>query len=343
MQGSIDVITVGYGTRGWGPVSQLTKLAAEMLSSQLISIPAKESVSRLFWARMCVPRRSSRNNGKSALLIVGVPGQLFALLENPIWLGRYEHVAVWVIDSFWNERIPKAIRKSHRIDWIWVTDVNDIPDWEVHFGNRVGLLPWGTDALKISREYAGVAKSLDLLRVGRQPREYDDDLLTLEEASKVGISFAGRPSFGSNDEDSQENLHASLSVTKSILAFSNKFDDSSYTHPTKEYVTGRWMDAIAHGAAVAGVMPSTPTAEVLVPEFARIRIDPYDRALGLGAVKEWLGAWNLEKSNAIRRFALESLDWRYRLVDICTHFGVESAKLDQDILALRARVETERK
>lgn len=335
LQGPLDVITVGNDTRGWGPINQLSTLAAEMFSTTLVVVPGRETVPKIFWTKSVFPRLDTKKSGKSALLIVGVPGQLYALLENPLWLGQYERVAVWVIDSFWNERIPKAVRGSKRIDWIWVTDSNDVPDWKVHFGDRVSALPWGTDALKVSREFPSTAKQVDLLRVGRQPVAYDEDAKTIIDATRLGISFAGRPGFGSDESASLANLHRALSHSKSVLAFSNLLDSTTYTHPTKEYVTGRWMDALAHGTAVAGALPQTDTARSLVPEIGEIAIDPFDRSKGLQSVAEWCQSWDETTVKGIRKFALENLDWRYRLAVIDSHFGVGSLRLKSEVVELQ--------
>ncbi|GAB2904232.1 hypothetical protein GCM10027027_20010 [Neomicrococcus lactis] len=332
---SLDVITVGNATRGWGPIERLSTLAAEVFSAQLITVPARKSVSRLFWAKAGVPRNKGKDSGKSALLIVGVPGQLFALLEDPLWLGRYEQVAVWVIDSFWNERIPKALRGTRRIDWIWVTDSNDVPDWKSHFGNRVGVLPWGTDALRINTEYSVASKHIDLLRVGRQPLEYDDDVLTLSDASQLGINFAGRPAFGSDESESQRNLYRALATTKSVLAFSNLVDGSKYTHPTKEYVTGRWLDALASGAAIGGAFPNTETSRSLVPEVGRFDVNALDRSRGLGEVRSWLQSWSEDKASVLRKHAVDHLDWRYRLASIDAHLDLGSRQLKEEIQQLK--------
>jgi hypothetical protein len=40
-----------------------------------------------------------------------------------------------------------------------------------------------------------------------------------------------------------------------VVAFSNLAAPAKYTHPTKAYFTGRWTDALANGAVVAGIHP----------------------------------------------------------------------------------------
>ncbi|WP_157103223.1 glycosyltransferase family 1 protein [Neomicrococcus aestuarii] len=266
---------------------------------------------------------------------MGVPGQLYALLEDPLWLGQYDSVAVWVIDSFWNERIPKVLRGTRRIDWIWVTDSNDVTDWQNFFGSRVGVLPWGTDAKAVNSDYPPGQKSVDLLRVGRQPIAYEDDELIKADASKLGVSFAGRPNFGSNEDESSRNLHSALAESKAVLAFSNIYDTTTYTHPSKEYVTGRWMDSLAHGAAVAGVLPNTDTARSLVPPIGRILLDARDREAGLRSVRDWAEEWHLGTSTEIRKFAIENLDWRHRLSVVDKHFELHSETLANEIVELK--------
>ena len=58
--------------------------------------------------------------------------------------------------------------------------------------------------------------------------------------------------------ESQDALLHSLARAKYTLAFSNLVDASDYTHRSRAYITGRWTDALAHGAIVAGVVLGLP-------------------------------------------------------------------------------------
>jgi hypothetical protein len=44
-----------------------------------------------------------------------------------------------------------------------------------------------------------------------------------------------------------------LSKTKFALAISNRANPTMQTHPEREYIAGRWTDALASGATVVGI------------------------------------------------------------------------------------------
>ena len=78
----------------------------------------------------------------------------------------------------------------------------------------------------------------------------------------------------------QASLMERLSRAKFTLSFSNAVSPASYTHPTREYLTGRWTDALASGAVVAGIAPAcAATAELLWPA-ATLELATVDRADG---------------------------------------------------------------
>ena len=96
---------------------------------------------------------------------------------------------------------------------------------------------------------------MDLQRLGRQPATWEDDEKTADDARKLGLRFEGRPSFSGNLIEGQHTLDRAMGRAKFVLAFSNLHSPAEYTHPTREYLTGRWTQALAGGATVAGIAP----------------------------------------------------------------------------------------
>lgn len=316
---SIDIVTVGVTKQGWGPIQALTDLAVRALDARHVQIPEREPYPRWFNARGLVPTRRAKN-GRHAVIIAGVPGQLRALLERPLWLGSYESVSAWVIDSFWDDRVPRSIQGARHLDHVWVADADDIQPWERMFPGGVGLLPWGADTLA-ARAHSHNAKDIDLLRTGRQPAAYDDDSATATEAERRGIAFHGRPAFGATEAESQANLRGALARAKGVLAFTNLVDSTTYTHPTKEYITGRWTDAAAHGAVCIGKRPGTATSREMIPDFARLEISHEALARGMSEIERWLESYSSSEATRIRAHAADVLDWRHRLAIIADTLG----------------------
>ncbi len=172
---------------------------------------------------------------------------------------------------------------------------------------------------------------------GRQPEAWQDDDRTRDAAERLGLTFEGRPPFDTDSSVNQANLRAALQRSKFVLAFSNAVSPSSYTHPTREYLTGRWTDALAAGTAIAGVAPAS--ASYTLWPGATVEIDPMNLARGLEQVKSAVAAWTEETPPALQSQAQATLDWRLRLRDIAAVLSDDPLPpvLEQELAMLRAR------
>lgn len=319
---SLDVIYSQPEGRGWGPIELLARLAARELGGRLIRYDASKQYSKLMLARGLRPRFSGGN--RKLLVIAPQPAHLSAALQTLPWLSRYERAAGWVIDSFWTDRVPHVARGGY-FDKIYVADQDDVAPWQGAVSAAVSCLPWGTDALAAVTD--APEKSLDLLRVGRQPEGWDDDDETTRDAAALGLVHAGRPPFGKSDTDSQRLLNLSLASAKFVMAFSNRVTPTALTHPTREYITARWMDSLAHGAVVAGVAPRCAAALELLWPGACLELGTTDRAEGLRILAEAAGRWSPAVAEMNRREALARLDWRHRLGTIATDLELDAPVL----------------
>jgi hypothetical protein len=125
-----------------------------------------------------------------------------------------------------------------------------------------------------------------------------------------------------------------------ILAFSNAVDRQPYTHPTREYVTGRWMDALAAGAVVCGIPPECDVARQSFWPGALLRLGSTDRDAGLHAIRDAVQVWTPEI--AVRNYhkALQHLDWRWRLRDLAPFFALDAPLLHRELSLLTAHLDS---
>jgi hypothetical protein len=137
----------------------------------------------------------------------------------------------------------------------------------------------------------------------------------------------------------QTALMRRLSQAKFTLAFSNAVSPASYTHPTREYLTGRWTDSLASGAVVAGIAPKSEAAANLLWKGATLELRTTDRVPGIEQIKTAVRSWNPQVAQENYRRALERLDWRWRFQELAAALDVESeplgAELDYLAQALR--------
>jgi hypothetical protein len=125
-----------------------------------------------------------------------------------------------------------------------------------------------------------------------------------------------------------------------VVAFSNLAAPAPHTHPTKAYFTGRWTDALANGAVVAGIHP-TEDAGVgdLLWDGALLSFDRIDLAGNLEVLARAARDWTPEVAWRNHRLALERLDWRWRVRDVAAWLGLDAPDLDDEMERLTDRAE----
>lgn len=277
-----------------------------------------------------------RRGTKGCLLVVPSAANLRDRHVSEAWQGRYGHVAVWVIDSFWHEWIPRLARFSKAFDHFFVTNPEDVSAWRAKTGRPTSVLPWGADVLGLGS--GGGSRAFDVLRVGRQPESWADDAATDKAAMFEALRFSGPPPVHSDAVENQRALAGAFANTRYALAFSNAVDKTVYTHPEREYLTGRWMDALGGGAVVAGVPPRCDlTGELLWPG-ALLELRSANREDGLRMIAESSRSWNAGVAATNHRMALKRLDWRWRFQSLASHFGRSAPLLAQQLRQLERKL-----
>ena len=178
-------------------------------------------------------------------------------------------------------------------------------------------------------------RAWDLIRVGRQPPEWDDDVTTEHACHSRGLTFHGRPAPACDDSENTRHVMQVLGQCKFTLAFSNLVDSSPYTHKTKAYITGRWLDAIASGVVVAGILPEMTAVDRLLWPGATLDLGSTRREEGLSVLESAVRAWGSDKPAQQYRRALESLDWRWRFLEIADDLGESPQALTAELQLVR--------
>lgn len=328
----LEIVYEDPGGIGYHPVLHMARLAAELLDAKLLVVPAEPTKRRRKLAAIFPSRRGQG----AGLLICVSPAALLSLLRLEGWRRRYDRVAAWVFDSFWVDRIPAAFRKRRHFDHLFVTEPEDREEWERRTRTPVGWLPWGSDVLRLGS--ASPERRFDLLRVGRQPPEWEDDAATSAACARAGLSFHGRPEAKEDASENQRALLGAFARAKFTLSFSNSVNPQVQTHPARRYLTGRWTDALAAGATVAGVPPESEAVRRLLWPEALLDTWTAEREAGLAAIKAAAEAWRPERARLNHRRALERLDWRWRFAEIARTLGLDPPPLRSELAELRARL-----
>jgi hypothetical protein len=337
MAGSAEPrLTIAYthpGGRGWDTVTLMAELAARLLGAELLRFVNDVPYTKAFAARDLLPRH--RVSG-TCLVIAPQPAQLGALLESPLLGRRFEVVAGYVIDSFWTDRIPRLARGRGRFDHLFVTDGELAADWTTITGTPTTWLPFASDVMGLP---APAERPVDLQRVGRQPGAWDDDDTTAAAAARLGLVFRGRPPYAGDPAANQAGLTTAMASAKYTLSFSNAVSPAPYTHPSREYLTGRWTDALACGATVAGIAPHCDATRELLWPGATLELSSTDREAGLAEIAAAAASWTPERAVTNHRLALERLDWRHRFKVVADTLGLTAPVLDTELSELQAHLE----
>ena len=323
--------------RGWSPIQHMILLAAELFDCQVLEVDNKQPSSFTKLASF-LQWGSGRRTGREPCLLVGAgPSDLAKLLNIPDWHKRFGPIGAWIIDSFWTDHLSGKIRLANLFDSFFVTSLEDVDTWKRLTGVPTTWLPWGTDALRLGSGKA--QRKWDITRVGRQPPEWEDDQVAAEAATVLGIKYRPRPA--SNGLDTLENQRLMMDVyadTKYVLAFSNIANPEPYTHPTRQYLTGRWVDGLAGGAVLAGVPPKGAGVDPLLWHGATLEFETIRLEEGLRAIAAALPQWTPQLARNNYAMALERLDWRWRFKVLADGFGLAPPLLASELDLLHERI-----
>jgi hypothetical protein len=320
------------GIPSWHVITVMVRLLARLTEAELV-VPHVDDVrgSARRYAGL-LPRR----RGKEPLLVVAPePVDLNAALHLQAWTKGYGPVVGWVIDSWWDDRIPACAKRGF-YDLIYVTEQESVEPWREATGADVRWLPQGSNVLDWGS--ASSDRPVTLQRVGRQPAAWDDDDATALECERMGLTYAGRPAFRDGAEEGMADLLAALGRARFSLAFSSKHDPQAYTHPTREYVTGRWTDSLAAGAVVAGIPPVCASTRELFWPGALLDLGSVDRDEGLARIASADAEWTPEVAAHNHLMALRRLDWRWRAKTLAEDLGLTTGALESELESLQRRI-----
>jgi hypothetical protein len=328
-EASIQVVYTDHGGEGYHCVFHMARLAAELLNGKLVVVPSRFPTVNAKLSGIFLPRKGSSS---SCLLICPSPSDLSAILLVHNWRRTFSRIVAWVFDSFWTNWIPPWARASRIFDHVFVTEREDLKTWRRKMHAPVDWLPWGSDVLHLGS--SNPVRQIDLLRFGRQPKEWDDDLANGRLCQSLGIEFHGRPQSLSDATDNERGLMRTLSKAKFTLAFSNRVSPGAQTHPKREYITGRWTDSLAAGATVAGIPPRSESLQSLLWPEAFLDIGTVNPTEGLKVIGSMVRTWAPDRArfNYIR--SLETLDWRLRFKTLADALDVRSLRLDAELARL---------
>jgi hypothetical protein len=326
----IHVVYPHPGGEGYLCIFHMARLAAKLLNAELVVVQSGNPKLTDKLSGILSLRKRSRG---SCLLITTSPGELNSMLLVQNWRKNYGRIVAWVFDSFWTNWIPPWVRASRIFDHVFVTEREDLNTWRKMLLAPVDWLPWGSDVLNLGSSNPG--RQLDLVRFGRQPKEWDDDLVTARACQSLGLTFHGRPPSFSDATENERGLMGMLSNTKFALAFSNRANPTIQTHPEREYITGRWTDALASGATVAGIPPRSESVQSLLWPESLLDIGRVDQTEGLKVIASAVREWTPERAQQNYIRSLETFDWRWRFKTLAEALDIHSSDLDAELASLQ--------
>jgi hypothetical protein len=336
MNPTTKVVYVNPALHGYHPVFYMARLAAEFLEAELVELRPRALSFREKLVGL-IPRKK----GESAcLMICPQPADLATVLLLEKWRQDYSRLVAWVFDSFWPEYIPRFVSLAGIFDHVFVTEQEDLETWRKSLRAPVDWLPWGSDALRLG--LLNSVRPIDLLRFGRQPQDWDDDASSMTICNSMNLRFQGRPPYFSDASESERELMKILGQTKFTLSFSNIVSPTVQTHPTREYITGRWTDALSAGATVAGIPPRSKGIQSLLWEGALLDVGTVDRAEGLEIIADAVRRWKPQCAHHNYMRSLEVLDWRWRFQGLASALEIQPAKLESELECLRRTIDHHR-
>jgi hypothetical protein len=317
----------------------MAKLAAELLDAELLilddhKIPLPNRLQQL---RFMLSSRNPQSDDSCMLICPSAPNMAHAIYVDEL-KKKFKFVSAWVIDSFWVDRIPLIAKYTRTFDHVFITSAEDIEAWEKVTKTPTTWLPWGSDVLRLGGINA--ERPWDITRIGRQPSEWEDDVITQKMCAETDLTFHGRLSFvDTHPLDNQKNLMELYKKSKYLVAFSTKASPGGYTHPIRQYLTARWTDSLACGTTVAGIAPREPSIDNLLWSGATLELGTTNLKQGLAIIAEAKKDWTKEKAEHNYKMALQRLDWRLRFVEIAKAHSLSPHKLYEEIAEIKLLAE----
>lgn len=314
-------------TAGWSSIKHMISLMSELFESAVIKLPEyspnKSHKIRHFLAKK---RKRNETEGYDLLIIstnLGAASNFFSLKQEK---HSYNKIGIWVIDSSFTNHIP-FLASSKYFDHLFITSGNDISVYQEKTNIETSFLGYGSDVLRLGGPNED--RKIDVLRVGRQPSRFENDEDNENKFRSLNLRYQGRPSFDASYIDL---LKKHYLQSKYVLAHSNLADESSHTHPDKEYITTRWTDALACGCTLLGQQPKSDYAykNDLWPGSV-IDIDSSDKCTDGSNLVDRLKNWSPEIAKYNYMMALKNLDWRWRFKELSEFFGIDCKKLEDEL------------
>lgn len=309
----------------------MVSLLSRISGAKVTTVSDERQWSRLERLGAVVPRQ--RFGSADVLVVCPVPEHLMALVAAPRWRSGLRRVSAWVIDSWWDDRIPRIAKAARQFDTIFVSEAENIDRWRDATRADVVHLPIGADILANPFDPTQ-ERDIDLLRVGRMPVAWDDDEIVARECTRRGLRFQGRPPSSEDAALAMPWLWSWERRTRFVLAFSNLVSPADYTHPRLEYLTPRWADAWGSGAVTIGALPQTQSSAA-VAEACSVKIPWNDLSAGLDAVADLVAQWQPNMALEVRRQAVLHMDWRHRFAVMEREFGAHWSGLSDELDQLK--------
>ena len=315
---------------GWTPINHMMTLLADYFDAPIVNASGTtDAFNRVLYA---VKSRRRNADKPDAILVAPTASDILNLCKLEGINSRFNRIVVWLIDSPHTEMIPRQ-NFAKIVDHIFITSYVDLAEHQSRMGVSVSVLARGADVLGLGVNYHD--KSIDVLRLGRQPLTWDDDERNESLFSSLNDRYVGRPPVTFHESNKHAGLMLNyLSKSKFVIAQSNLKDHSKHTHSTKEYFTERWLDSLACGAVVAGVAPTTdPFYQQHLWSGALLELYDDDVEKGVREISQALAHWDPSISSRNHHNSLIKLDWRHRFKGIADYFDVTLVELE------RSRVE----
>ena len=324
---------------GWQPIDHLAHVAADVFGTRVVPLMSpQQSKLNLFRNTVLAPGKARRAK-RSALIMAIDPYDIVRFFREPGRARNYNEVVVYICDSFYWRGFNRFSIFKH-VDLVVRMRPFDQDIYEKHLGNRTIYAPFGADVLGLGG-WQGT-RDIDVLRVGRQPDEWDDDAESGARVEAAGLRFHGRPPQVEDAGEGMRLLFDYYRRSKLTLAHSNLISAHVGTHTSLDYITARWTDAAANGTIVAGHQPTLDRGltEMLWPEML-VYFDSRDARENIEQLSEAQSNWTPEIARHNYLTALKRLDWRWRLQDIAAFMGWSAPGLDAAVAAVSQRIKEE--
>jgi hypothetical protein len=327
---------------GWVAIDEFEDLLSDLCDTKIIQAGRRANSNIISKVRNAYLGKFEVEDcdikGELLLIVARKPSDLSVIRNLGDVKQRFRYITGYVIDSYFTEDFTADVKEFDHVFCTTEAAVETV----VHLGGKSSVLRQGFDCLTwaCSEDLRGI----DLLGFGRQPPTYHRAFQQAFHRDTSNLLYLHSPIGAVSGIAVWQERPMMLKLmqrSKLSLAFHLLVEPQGNRPRSPDFVTSRWFESLTCGCLVVGRRPPGAMADDML-SWPGVTIDlpnnPYEAVEQIVQLASDVNCLQSVRARNVIEMSRRH-DWRYRVRDIYSHFGLQlPQKLQDDLAKLQALV-----